>query len=119
MAMAGKPANVRRCGNAVSFVLAALIAWSVSGPRGHAADLEEYRVTESPDRIFRIVVLRRPLAWAMPGQAGDAPGTVRLLDRNDHVLRETEVPMVQMANEVEWSADRVRIKFVADWELPR
>lgn len=73
----------------------------------------------SPDGAFRILVLRRPLPFAMPGQAGDAPGIVRLLDRNGHVLRETDVEMVQMANTVEWEAHRVRIRFVADWELPR
>jgi hypothetical protein len=53
----------------------------------------------------------------MPGQSGDAPGTVRLHDRSGRVLRETDVDMVQRVDHVEWDADSVHVKLVADWPL--
>ena len=54
----------------------------------------------------------------MPGQAGDAPGVVRLYDRQGRLLHETRVDMVQRVQKVEWTEKAVGIKLVADWSLP-
>jgi len=78
----------------------------------------EYRRFDSPNGDYRIVVFRRSrLAGMMPGQSGDAPGTVRLFDRKGHVLREAEVEMVQLVETVDWQENSVHIKLVADWPL--
>jgi hypothetical protein len=53
-----------------------------------------------------------------PGQAGDAPGEVRLYNRDGDLLEKAAVEMVQMVENVEWENDSVHIKFVADWKLP-
>ena len=73
----------------------------------------EYAAFPSPDGRFRVVVLRTP-GWPglMPGQAGDAPGKVRLYTSEGKLLRETDVPMVQLVDRVEWSDTSVYIKRV-------
>jgi hypothetical protein len=67
-----------------------------------------------------MVVYRIPTAMAMPGQAGDAPGFVRLYDqRNGHILQQKDVEMVQMIDQFEWSSTNLYIKLFADWRLPK
>jgi hypothetical protein len=55
----------------------------------------------------------------MPGQAGDAPGVVRLYDRTGRLLAEADVEMVQLVESVDWSNDKASIKLVVDWDLSR
>lgn len=100
----------------VALLLVSLAGWWVVSARLRT---EEYASFTRPDGHYRVVVLRRS-AWpgAMPGQAGDAPGKVRLLDRAGRVLQETSVEMVQLVDSVEWGERRVRIKLVAEWDLP-
>lgn len=80
---------------------------------------EEYASFMRPDGNYRVVVVRIP-KWPalMPGQAGDAPGKVRLYDSEGRVLHETKVEMVQLVDHVDWMDRRVRIKLVGEWELP-
>jgi hypothetical protein len=74
----------------------------------------------SPDGRFKMVVYRIPMTMAMPGQAGDAPGFVRLYDqRSGRVLEQKDVEMVQMIDQVEWSPTNLYIKLFADWRLPK
>lgn len=54
----------------------------------------------------------------MPGQYGDAPGYIRLYDNAGHVLAETDVVMVQIADRVTWEKNKVNIWLVAEWDLP-
>lgn len=54
----------------------------------------------------------------MPGQAGDAPGYVRLYNKFGDMLYEKDVDMVQNIEVVHWYGDRVDIKLFAQWELP-
>jgi len=98
-----------------AIVLGLLGVW-ILGPRMLA---KEYARFTSPDGNYEIVVFREPV-WpaVMPGQAGDAPGTVRLYDQHGKLLRQARVEMVQLVNEVEWTDDSVRIKLIAEWELP-
>jgi hypothetical protein len=90
-------------------------AWYSRGIAG-----TEHRVFTSPDREFKLVVYRsRQWLGAMPGQSGDAPGTVCLFNvRTGKLLHRKEVEMVQMIDEVTWSPTNVSIKLFADWDLP-
>ena len=72
-----------------------------------------------PDGAYRVVLLRKPLPAAMPGQAGDAPGVVRLYDRAGRLLAQAHVEMVQLVEGVDWSDDKAAIKLVVEWDLSR
>jgi hypothetical protein len=82
--------------------------------------LEQYRVIQSPDHRFRLVVYRRPI-WpsTMPGQASDAPGIVRLYDASGRLLNEAPIEMVQQINDIEWSPDHVGVPLTFDFKLPK
>ena len=84
--------------------------------------LEPFAAFERPDHHYRVLVLCKRSGWpggvGRPGQSGDAPGEVRLLDRSGHVLESTSVDMVQVVENVDWQDRRVVIKLVADWPLP-
>src|SRR5688572_9612627 len=73
-----------------------------------------YRTFISPDKRFQIEVYRsRQWFGTMPGQSGDAPGTVCLYERaTGKLLERTRVEMVQIVEQVTWSATNVDIKFV-------
>lgn len=81
--------------------------------------LTQYEVLQSPDARFKVVVYRRPV-WpsTMPGQAGDAPGVVRLYDQSGRLLHEAPIEMVQQVSDLKWTHDRVTIPLVFDWQLP-
>jgi hypothetical protein len=112
---AAKPGTKKRVAITVVAVVAVIAAYAI-WQRVH---LEQYRVIDSPDSRFRLVVYRRQM-WpsAMPGQGSDAPGVVRLYDRSGHLLDEAEIPMVQRINDLEWTKDRVTVPLVFDWKLP-
>ena len=96
-------------------VVLAVAAWfALADP-----PLEPYATFVEPDGGYSVVVLRQPQRQAtFPGQAGDAPGVVRLYDRDGRVLEETTVEMVQLVDRVYWSDDTVRIPLIAEWTLP-
>lgn len=80
---------------------------------------QEYATFTRPDGDYRVVVVRISTWRAfMPGQAGDAPGVIRLYNRHGTLLHETKVEMVQLVDQVEWGEKKVRIKLVAEWDLP-
>ena len=99
----------------VAVAFAALLAFSwMAGTR-----LDPVATFERPDHRYSVIVLRKHGIWpGHPGQAGDAPGVVRLVDRSGRVLDETSVDMVQLVETVDWQDRRVAIKLVADWPLP-
>jgi hypothetical protein len=82
---------------------------------GCKADL--YRTFERPDGLYSVEVWRQPQIFAMPGQAGDAPGTLRLLNAAGRKLAETSVEMVQLVQRVDWSGGHARIDLIVDWDL--
>jgi hypothetical protein len=87
----------------------------VRRPRGH-----EHRRYESPDGRFQIAVFRVPTLLAMPGGGSDAPGRFYLLETHTgRVLGEQAVEMVQLVDQVTWSATNVQVGILADWSLPR
>jgi hypothetical protein len=87
---------------------------------GNISKAQEYRSFMSPDGRFKVVVYRISTESAMPGQAGDAPGFVRLYDvRTGRVLEQRDVEMVQLIDQFEWSATNLSIKLFADWRLPK
>lgn len=98
-------------GLALALLLAAAVAW---WPRPQTA-----AVFDSPDRRFKLVVVRDAFPWSsMPGQAGDNPGWLLLVDRQGRELERTRVAMVQLVEQVEWQPDRVSVRLLADWPLP-
>ena len=79
---------------------------------------EPYRMFVSPDGRYRVEVWRFPQDFAMPGQASDAPGAVRLVEvTTGKLLAEVPLDMVQLAEDVDWSNGHAAIKLVADWDL--
>jgi hypothetical protein len=95
-------------------VLVALVLFLALRPR-----TELYRTFDSPTGRYRVEVLRsRSLLPAMPGQAGDAGGVLRLRDAGGKVLREQAVEgPVSAIDQVHWSAELVDIKLIAEWPL--
>ncbi len=79
--------------------------------------LQPYRTFERPDGLYRIEVWRQFQVFAMPGQAGDAPGTVRLVDSQRNTLAEARVEMVELVDAVDWSGGHARIRLIVDWDL--
>jgi hypothetical protein len=80
--------------------------------------LQPYRTFVSPDARYRVEALRQPMAFAMPGQSGDAPGLARLVDgATGEVLAEVLVEMAQLVDEVDWSVGHAAIKLIVDWDL--
>lgn len=80
---------------------------------------EEYRTFRSPQGHYVVTVFRAPVFPSiMPGQSGDAPGVVKLFDYKGKVLQKSKVEMVQLVDTVEWEINKVRIKNVAEWNLP-
>lgn len=83
------------------------------------AKMEEYATFNSPNGKYKIVVMKKSSFFGKsPGQVGDSPGEVRLLNKNGDVLENKDVEMVQLVEKVEWTDKNVYIKMVADWELP-
>lgn len=80
---------------------------------------QEYRTFSSPHGRYAVTVLRTSVFPSiMPGQSGDAPGVVKLCDNKGNVLQKAKVEMVQLVDTVEWGPKTVRVKFVAEWNLP-
>jgi len=102
-----------------TLVLLACATALLAAPISSAQDLEIVRTFSRPDGAYRVVLLRRPLPATMPGQAGDAPGVVRLYDRTGRLLAEADVEMVQLVESVDWSNDKASIKLVVEWDLSR
>lgn len=75
----------------------------------------------SPDGRFEVELCRLSNhSVTMPGQGSDAPGEVILRERQSgRTLRSTGIDMIQLMGDVTWSRDRVHIKLIADWPLPR
>lgn len=89
------------------------------GRRAGSNEPQVYATYVRPDGRYKIVIYRRPVLFGMmPGQAGDAPGVVKLFDQSGKELAETNVEMVQNVERVEWLPRHVRIKLVAEWDLP-
>ncbi len=81
--------------------------------------MEEYATFNSPDGKYKIVVMKTSSYFGKsPGQGGDSPGEVRLVNKNGDILQKKDVEMVQLVENVEWSEKNVYIKLVADWDLP-
>lgn len=80
-----------------------------------------YGEVPSPDGRFTIVIYRKlVLPYIFPGQTGDAPGYVRLIDQQKNVLQEKELEMVQLVSpgSISWKDDVVIIPTMAIWPLP-
>lgn len=98
-------------------VIGVLVAFGLRAWRRLGA--EEYRAFASPDGRFQVVVYRIPSRITMPGQSSDASGYFQLCETwTGRVLRERSVEMVQLVDQIEWSATNVDVRLLADWSLP-
>lgn len=48
---------------------------------------------------------------------GSSAGDIRLYNKDNQLLNEKEIEMVQLVETVDWSEDRVNIKLIAEWKL--
>ena len=81
----------------------------------------EYSRFKSPDGRYELIVYGIPtFIPTMPGNAGDAPGFVQLVDQNGNVLNEADVSMVQgiEASDIFWEKRTVFIGSLGEWKLP-
>jgi len=61
----------------------------------------EYKTFTSPNGEYHIIVYRiKVFPMMMPGSAADAPGFVKLYNRNNNVIYEKNVDMVQLIDDV-------------------
>jgi hypothetical protein len=107
----------------VTFVIAGTLglgAWFYLAPSARKLCCASvYKTFTSPDQRFHLTVYRLGWPWPVPpGSAGDAPGFVRLHARDEAVLQEQDIPMVQLVDQVDWQPRRVEIRLLADWPLP-
>lgn len=79
----------------------------------------QYDVFISPDKNYRIELFYYDNIFSvMPGSsAGDESGYVRLYNKDNKLLNEKEIEMLQLVETVDWSDDQVSIKLIADWDL--
>ncbi len=93
-------------------------------PEGRLACAEPYVSERSPDGAWTLTLCRRPMWFAMPGGASDAPGWLVLRDRTGAIRGVTELSMVQSygavaGGETTWMPDRVERLMVTEMPLPR
>ncbi|VAW67819.1 hypothetical protein MNBD_GAMMA10-3099 [hydrothermal vent metagenome] len=80
----------------------------------------EYKTRYSPNHNYYLKIYRyKPLYMIMPGSSGDAPGYIQLYNKNNLLIQEKEIEMVQMVNDIRWSKNQLDIKFIASWELTK
>ena len=79
----------------------------------------QYHVFMSPDKNYRIELFSYDNIFSvMPGSsAGDEAGYIRLYNKDNKLLNEKEIEMLQLLGTVGWSNKQVNIKLIADWDL--
>lgn len=80
-----------------------------------------YQSFSSPDGRFKVIVYRNEEAFSLPGQSGDAPGYIELVDQNGNVINRENIEMVQLleSDVILWKKEYVFIGPLAiKWELP-
>jgi hypothetical protein len=98
--------------------LSAISFWPSAPPKQY------YRMFESPDKRFRIIVEKKKSLLAtfwpvMPGQGGDMAGRVYLVDvQSDRILQKEDIEMVNLTEEVVWSRTNASVALFIDWPLP-
>lgn len=73
---------------------------------------KEYAHYQSPDGRHTLIVFRRPMFFALPGQSGDASGYVVLIGHDGAQLQSRSIAMVQLAHAPQWETDQVSIRQV-------
>ncbi len=78
-----------------------------------------YKSFTSPDKNHRIDLYGyKNFGFAMPGSAaGDEPGYIRLYNKENVMLNEKEIEMIQLVETVNWTKETVHIKLIANWKL--
>ena len=77
-----------------------------------------YAAWRSPDLGVALTICRRPLPFAIPGQASDAPGYA-VLRRGGRIAGVVGLEMVGAVDQApEWTNERVVLPLQAEFELP-
>jgi hypothetical protein len=103
---------------AAMFLFAAKVLWFEGPP------IAVYQSFENPDHRYKIVVgpehsLLRQILPTGPGQGGDVPGIVYLVDvRRDRILRKKRIALASAITDVDWTETNVSVRFFIEWDLP-
>ena len=99
----------------LTITIAAVLNFS---PIKRACCASEFQTLNSPLSDHYLIVYRYASLLALsPGSSGDLPGYVQLYNGQGEQLREKDVEMVQLIQNVHWTENSVTIKFVLDWPL--
>jgi len=81
--------------------------------------VEQFRL-HSPDGQYTAVI-STPRLWQLlprlPGQAGDKPGQVEMLDQHMQSLGRMPLSRVSLASDLEWIRFGARIRLVGAWNF--
>lgn len=80
----------------------------------------EYRRFSSPDHHYTaIVTYRRYQSFlpTLPGQSSDKEGSIRIVDSSGTNYGKIAIPMVWMAEELEWTARGAELGIVGRWDF--
>lgn len=80
----------------------------------------ECRRISSPDRRYSAIVTYRPyesFRRVAPGQSSDKQGYIHIVDANGTNYGKIAVPMVGMADDLEWKPGGARLPLVGEWDF--
>jgi len=82
----------------------------------------EYRRIPSPDHRFTAIVTYRryeSFRAKAPGQSADKAGFIHIVDENRSNYGRIAVPMVWMADDLEWKPGGARLPLVGEWDFAK
>lgn len=90
-------------------------------PEGRLSCREPSLDAASPDRAWTLTVCRRPMLFAMPGGASDAPGWIVLRDSRSAIRGVVHLDMMQLLGEAGgdpiWEDGRIALPGLAEMPL--
>lgn len=89
-------------------------------PQGYLGCAHPLATDHNPDGTWTLTLCRRPMAFAMPGGGGDAPGWIVLRDAEGAIRGVVDLGLVQMYGNGQppvWSADTVVVQLTAEIPL--
>lgn len=75
------------------------------------------RVFDDPNGKYKIEVYADKEFKSAPGDAGQGPGEIQLLNKEGDIIHSADIEMVNLIDKVWWSADEVVIKGFGNWSL--
>lgn len=75
------------------------------------------KVFNSPCGKYTLEVYPKKVRWSAPGDSGQGPGRVVLRSRENGILKEVAVDMVNLVEKVWWESDSVTVRGLDTWDL--